>query len=74
MKRRRNGNPLAMSLQFIADCEMRVAQQKRLIARLKRKGQPTARAWTVLKRYEGSLIQLQNHAALTQDLMKPDRS
>ena len=74
MKRRRNGHPLAMSLQFIAEYESRVAQQKRLIARLKRRGQPTSRAWTVLKRYEGSLIQLQNHAALTQELMKSDRS
>jgi hypothetical protein len=73
MRNRRNKNPLAMSLQFVADFELRVSQQKQRIARLKLNGQPTRQAQTLLKRYQGSLAQLQNHAALIQELMKPDR-
>jgi hypothetical protein len=69
MRNRRNKNPLAMSLQFVADFELRVSHNKKQrIARLKMNGRPTWQAETVLKRYQGSLTQLQNHAAAIQDL------
>jgi hypothetical protein len=69
----RNDNPRALYLAFITDCELRVSQQKQLIAGLKKQGLSTLHAEVDLKRQEASLRQLENHAALMNDLLQPDR-
>lgn len=68
MKRRAN-NPLALSQQFIAEWERRVAEQRQRLARLKLKGVPCDKALASLRSDELSLLKLRNHAHLMQDLM-----
>jgi hypothetical protein len=69
MKGVQHVNPAAA---FLADAEQRVKQQKQTIARLKRKGQPTAEAEEVLLGFERSLLQLRNHWDVMQELMRPE--
>lgn len=70
MNRRRKGNALDLSRQFIADWEGRILRQKQLISRLQTKGKPTEQATLVLKRFENTLLELQNHSEIVQVLMK----
>lgn len=70
MRRRRLGNDLTLSLQFIADWEERVLLQRQLISRLEEKRKPTGQAELVLKAFERTLQQLQNHSEIMQKLMK----
>jgi truncated hemoglobin YjbI len=72
MTRRRNGKVLDLSRQFIADWEGRIRQQQQLISRLEKKGVSTEKAQLVLKRFESTLLELQNHSEIMQVLMKPD--
>jgi hypothetical protein len=59
---------LPLAARYVAEGEMRISQQKELIARLKKAGRPTDRAESVLRGYEGSLLQLLNHLELMQEL------
>jgi hypothetical protein len=70
MKRRRLENDLSLSLRFIADWEGRVLRQKQLISRLEEQQKPTGPAELVLKGFERTLQQLQNHSEIMQKLMK----
>jgi hypothetical protein len=70
-KRHRNGDGLKLSLHFIANADMRVLHQKQLVARLKRKGEPTEQAEAALKGFERTLLQLQHHLEIMRELMKP---
>ena len=72
MKRRRAQNELPPAARYIAEGEMRIAQQKELIGRLKKNGRPTDQAEAVLKGFEGSLLQLRNHLQVMQELMRPN--
>ena len=70
-KHRPNGkHPTA--LQRLAEWELRVAQQKQLIADLTTKKGRTASAKAVLKDYERTLLQLRNYAEVMQELYQPD--
>ena len=71
---RKNGKSgVALSLQFIADREERIAKLQHLIAELKRKGRPTKLAEAELGRDLQALAMLRNHCDLSLALMKPDR-
>jgi hypothetical protein len=70
MRRHRLGNDLTLSIQFIADWKERVLLQKQLISRLEEKRKPTGQAELVLKAFERTLQQLQNHSEIMQKLMK----
>jgi hypothetical protein len=72
MKHPRQPNSQDLGLYFIAEVEQRIKKQKQIIARLKRKGQPTAEAEAVLLGFERSLLQLRNHWDVMQELMKPE--
>lgn len=73
MKRRRAQNELPPAARYIAEGEMRIAQQKELIGRLKKNGRSTEQAEAVLKDFEGSLLQLRNHLEIMQVLTEPER-
>jgi hypothetical protein len=64
--------PLEMALRHISECEARLEQQKQLIARLKKQGRSTAQAEDVLKVFEETLLQLQNHLEIMRQLMTGD--
>jgi len=73
MRQHRKENDLRLGLRFIEEGEIRVLQQRQLIARLKKKGQSTDQAEAALKGFERSLLQLRNHLEIMQELMKPDQ-
>ena len=66
-KHRPNGKH-PTTLQRLAEWELRVTQQKQLIADLKAKKCRTASAEAVLKDYERTLLQLRNYAEIMQEL------
>jgi hypothetical protein len=57
------------ALDCVADAEMRVASQQRLIRRLARRGLPTGEAEELLKTFNMSLMQMRNHLDLLQNLL-----
>jgi hypothetical protein len=67
--KRRDGNFLALSKQYIAEWERRVAEQRQRLARLKLKGQPRDKELASLRNDELLLLKLRNHADVMQDLM-----
>lgn len=62
---------LQKALDCVADAEMRVAAQQRLIRRLARRGMPTSEAEGLLKTFNMSLMQMRNHLDLLQNLLSP---
>lgn len=72
MRRRRIQNDSSLSQRFIADCEKRISRQKQLIAWLNNKGKPSKHAEQALREFERTLLQLQNHSVLMQNLVSPD--
>jgi hypothetical protein len=69
----RASDKLTLAARYVAEGELRISRQKELIARLNKNGRPTDRAETVLRGYEGSLLQLLNHLEIMQELTKPSR-
>jgi hypothetical protein len=62
---------LHRTLNCVADAEMRVASQQRLIRRLARRGLPTREAEELLRTFNMSLMQMRNHLELLQHLLSP---
>jgi hypothetical protein len=66
---RKRSNGVPPSLQFIADRKQRIAQQKQLIAELRRKGRSTVEAEAELRNELRTLAMLHNHLELIAELM-----
>ena len=69
VRRRQDHNNFALA--FVRKSAARVEQQKQLIARLKKERQPTNQAEADLKQFETTLLTLQNHLEVMEELMKP---
>jgi hypothetical protein len=65
-------NKLPLSVRAVAEWEERVSAQRRLIADLKRNGEPIIGAQNKLKRYQAFLRQLCTHREIIQNLTAPD--
>jgi hypothetical protein len=71
MVRQRIKDDHDLALGFVRESTERVAQQKQLIARLKKGKQPTKQAEEILRGFEANLRALRNHWELMHELMGP---
>jgi hypothetical protein len=64
-------NEVPLSVRAVAEWEKRVFAQRRLIADLKRSGEPITKAENKLKQYQAFLNQLRIHREIIEELMTP---
>jgi hypothetical protein len=70
--KRKKSNAFQLSKQYLAESEMQVLQQKRLVEELRNQGRQTARAERALQILETKQLTLRNHFHLMQVLMQSD--
>lgn len=74
MRHHRREHDYQLSERFVDEAAQRIARQRARVAELKRKGRSAQEAEAVLRRFERSLLEVENHRSLMQDLMRPAKT